>query len=371
MAVFALTTVSTAAAFAGSAASTNDIVYISRDGVLFSDTDAFGNHQVALSAFGNNMKYYINGEVFGGIDGYAAGTEFHIGSTGRLTTDLFNQFNEASFWNAGVMASGSSLVISKYNDDSDPEFSNDLHIRNSGQIIGGPDAGTYSGSSTIESDGALTWIHNSGEIFGEISAIEVLGGKSVIINTGTITGNVALADTDDKVVNDGLIDGDLDLGEGKNLYVSRGDGLVTGQVVGGDGNDTMKGGAGDDDLFGDRGADSLMGRGGEDTLSGGAGRDTLNGGGGDDTLDGGNGADVFTFRRHDGDDVIVDFQNNSDLIDISAFGLLAADFGSVVTAALSETSNGVLLDFSMMGGSGTVQIDGLTLANADATDFIF
>ena len=59
------------------------------------------------------------------------------------------------------------------------------------------------------------------------------------------------------------------------------------------------------------------------------------------------------------------------LIDISAVGLLAADFGSVVTAALSETSNGVLLDFSMMGGSGTVQLDGLTLANADATDFIF
>lgn len=269
------------------------------------------------------------------------------------------------------MASGSSLVISKYNDDSDPAFSNDLHIRNSGQIIGGPDAGAYSGSSTIESDGALTWIHNSGEIFGEITAIEVTGGKSVIINTGTITGDITLANTDDKVINDGLIDGDLDLGDGANLFVARGDGVVTGQVLGGDNEDTLKGGSSDDDLSGGRAADTLMGRGGEDTLSGGAGRDTLNGGRGDDTLEGGNGADVFTFRRHDGDDVIVDFQNNSDQIDISAFGVRAADFGTVVAAALSETPNGVLLDFSLMGGSGTVLVDGLTLANADAPDFIF
>lgn len=101
MAVFALTTVSTVASFSGSLASTNDIIYISRDGVLLSDTDAFGNLLPALFPFGDNMKYYINGEVFGGIDGFAAGTEFHIGSTGRLTTDAFNQLNEASILECG------------------------------------------------------------------------------------------------------------------------------------------------------------------------------------------------------------------------------------------------------------------------------
>ena len=59
------------------------------------------------------------------------------------------------------------------------------------------------------------------------------------------------------------------------------------ELIGGDGNDTLRGNNGDDSLTGDAGNDSLFGGNNDDTLEGGAGDDTLQGDSGDDTLDGG------------------------------------------------------------------------------------
>jgi Ca2+-binding RTX toxin-like protein len=127
------------------------------------------------------------------------------------------------------------------------------------------------------------------------------------------------------------------------------------------GHDLIRGGGGDDRLIGHRGNDTLMGddgddflagrdgyndlRGGDgddvlkagqhqDRLDGGSGADTLNGGPGGDTLTGGDGADVFEFTvmRHSllsqsERDVILDFQDNVDRIDLSAFDLTFAKDG--------------------------------------------
>jgi VCBS repeat-containing protein len=64
-------------------------------------------------------------------------------------------------------------------------------------------------------------------------------------------------------------------------------------------------------LTGSFGNDRLTGLGGDDTLSGGAGNDTLIGGTGNDLIDGGIGDDSIRFNRGDGQDVILNFGQNT------------------------------------------------------------
>lgn len=163
-------------------------------------------------------------------------------------------------------------------------------------------------------------------------------------------------------------------------------------AVGGPGNDTIFGGDGGDYLFGDTDLgignvdwqvdDFLSGDAGDDLLVGDApflfdtaigGDDTLNGGAGNDTLwgdgtlldDATGGADVFVFDLGSGLDVIMDFEIDKDLIDISAYGITA--FSDL---AIFVDADGTTIDLD-----GSVDdIDEIYLAGVsglDADDFIF
>jgi Ca2+-binding RTX toxin-like protein len=122
-----------------------------------------------------------------------------------------------------------------------------------------------------------------------------------------------------------------------NLYGEEGNDLLQGGdgndvLLGGLGHDTLQGGrgrdvlngGGDDDVVsGGEGHDHLRGEDGRDRLSGGTGNDTLIGGAGQDTLSGGTGADVFEFWRETDSspiarDVILDFQQGLDILDLSS-----------------------------------------------------
>jgi Peptidase M10 serralysin C terminal/RTX calcium-binding nonapeptide repeat (4 copies) len=94
---------------------------------------------------------------------------------------------------------------------------------------------------------------------------------------------------------------------------------------GGDGNDSIFGSAADNTLNGGNGNDLMAGFGGNDTLDGGAGNDELTGGAGKDQLTGGPGADFFDFISLSDSgvtagtrDLIADFEQGSDTIDLSA-----------------------------------------------------
>ncbi len=98
------------------------------------------------------------------------------------------------------------------------------------------------------------------------------------------------------------------------------------RAYGATGNDTLFGNRGADALSGNNGNDWLYGGDGNDTLSGqsnndrlfgGTGNDSLDGGTGNDVLTGGAGADAFVFTSNDGNDVIRDFQDDVDRIDIN------------------------------------------------------
>ncbi|NJM82182.1 MAG: hypothetical protein HC844_06525 [Tabrizicola sp.] len=76
----------------------------------------------------------------------------------------------------------------------------------------------------------------------------------------------------------------------------------------------LEGSAHADQLLGDAAANRLSGGEGNDSLWGRTGNDTLEGGAGDDILNGGAGADTFVF--HAGRDVIHDFEEGLDRIEI-------------------------------------------------------
>lgn len=135
-------------------------------------------------------------------------------------------------------------------------------------------------------------------------------------------------------------------------------------LEGGFGADSLHGGLGNDSLFGGNGSDLLIGGSGNDVLQANAGADTLDGGAGADILRGGLGQDTFVFRAGYGADIIADFQNNLDIIQIDR-GLLpqAAPVPDDLRAIASLNANGfVVLSF----GSG----DSLTFNNVTSAGII-
>lgn len=127
-----------------------------------------------------------------------------------------------------------------------------------------------------------------------------------IINSGTIDGgdtengqlaiDASEAEGFVQVRNSGVINGDVLLSAGNDLFDGRG-GTVNGIVDGGDGNDILIGGRSTDNLVGGLGNDVLRGDRGDDLLDGGAGRDLLRGGGGGDTFR--FGSDIFQDGQRD------------------------------------------------------------------------
>ena len=116
-------------------------------------------------------------------------------------------------------------------------------------------------------------------------------------------------------------------------------------------------GSGNDVLIGNDAANLLDGGAGNDRLDGGAGNDRLMGGLGADTLTGGAGADIFQFKSiaHSGvgvgRDIVTDFEQGSDLIDLSS--IYATTF--IGTAAFSRQAGEVRY----------ASFDGATIIEAD------
>ena len=66
-----------------------------------------------------------------------------------------------------------------------------------------------------------------------------------------------------------------------------------------------------------------------------------------------------------GNDIIRDFTDDLDLIDLSAFG-----FSGMEELTLESGSGGVTIDLSAHGG-GTILLDGVGITSLTAADFLF
>ena len=139
-------------------------------------------------------------------------------------------------------------------------------------------------------------------------------------------------------------------------------------ILGGEGEDTVNGGKGRDRVEGGADDDLLLGITGLDNLLGGKGNDTLEGGAHNDRLTGGKGNDTFVFNDNEGNDVVTDFNalNANEKIDVSGVTALASM--ADVTAAASQQGADVLID---TGGGNSILLEGVNLADLDASDFIF
>jgi Ca2+-binding RTX toxin-like protein len=145
------------------------------------------------------------------------------------------------------------------------------------------------------------------------------------------------------------------------------------ELEGNGGDDTVDGGSGSDEIDGDNGDDLLLGRDGNDHIDGGSGSDRLYGGAGRDRLDGdsgndrlwgGSGYDIFEFERGDGRDVIQDFADGFDRIDLDDFDFRSA---SQALSYADQVGDHVRFDF---GAGGTLLLVDVAIGQLGGADFI-
>lgn len=136
-------------------------------------------------------------------------------------------------------------------------------------------------------------------------------------------------------------------------------------IIGRMGNDSIEGGPGRDTLFGRLGNDSLQGGAQDDVLFGGAGQDLLSGGARNDRLWGGVGRDTFVFLPRDGIDVISDFLNQIDKIDLTAFD--GVKFEDIIQNA-EQFGTSVVIRFD---SGDSLTINHFALSKLSVDDFVF
>ena len=133
-----------------------------------------------------------------------------------------------------------------------------------------------------------------------------------------------------------------------------GSGAQANTLTGNDANNRLFGGNAADVLVGNDGGDLILGFGGDDDITGGAGFDILNGGAG---------ADTFFILANSGTDLIEDFENGIDLIDISGAGLAFAD--------LTITQDGSDVDVTAASVPGlTIILENQVAGDIDSLDFV-
>ncbi len=362
----------------------------------------------------NNNDLVINGTVasdLNAISSSGSSLELVVGALGNILSTgsygvLSNTNNGVFINNIGSISStanGVSLFLS--------DGSGTHKVNNSGTILGS------SNGLIIEARGLGSYIVNSGTISGTdrygVAGSQTTDAVLEVRNTGVISGRLAsfFGNNDDgsglssdRVYNAGVMQGDVELRGGDDLYDGRG-GTLTGSVLGGAGNDlyiidqagislvelaeggtdevqsevdfalgdnfetltligaqdinatgngtgnTITGNAGNNTLRGKAGGDSLSGGDGEDVIRGGKGTDTLSGGDGDDTLRGGRSND--TLNGGNDNDILLGGLGSDTLTGGTGADLFVFNRKNDST----NTGNDVITDFSL--GEDLVDLSGL------------
>lgn len=191
------------------------------------------------------------------------------------------------------------------------------------------------------------------------------GGRDTVDFSNFATGVRFSLNLDGAWQNPGAPGGDLNA-EGTGFFQETSIENLTGtskgdRLTGDGGANLLAGKGGNDRLFGLAGGDTLNGGGGADRLNGGGGADTLNGGGGNDTLKGGGGADTFVFAPGSGDDLVGDFMDGTDTLQIEGH---SGGFGSLV---IEDDGS----DRLIIHDGGTIRLDGEAGLGLTSDDFMF
>ncbi|WND01970.1 hypothetical protein QGN29_10460 [Temperatibacter marinus] len=106
----------------------------------------------------------------------------------------------------------------------------------------------------------------------------------------------------------------------------------------------------------------IFGSQGDDHIKGSAGDDVIKGSGGNDTLEGGTGEDKFSFYSPWGDDVITDFEDGEDMLDLAWSGLKFDDL-----TIRQEDANTVIYD----GNGNSITLEDVQATSITQDDFFF
>jgi Ca2+-binding RTX toxin-like protein len=135
--------------------------------------------------------------------------------------------------------------------------------------------------------------------------------------------------------------------------------------IGRSGAETYGLGAGEDIVKAGGGNDTIIGGDGDDFLFGQAGDDRIIGGTGLYRLIGSTGADTFVFEPGGGTDLIFDFEDGTDLLDVALFGF--DDFSRDILPFIRNIASKAVIDF--ISGERIV-LSGVAQSDLDASDFI-
>ncbi|MDP5220077.1 Calx-beta domain-containing protein [Ruegeria sp. 2205SS24-7] len=334
---------------------------------------------------GNDTVFALGGDDFvvGG-----SGRDFLFGGTGNDTLNggTGPDFLIGGAWDDRIFGQSGNDVL-RGNDGKDTISGGSGDDR----LFGGEDNDVLSGwvgNDRIEGNSGADLIFGGDgrdTVFGGSGNDQVSGGDDHDVIFGNSGADTLRGENGDDFLAGGFGDDKLGGGSGNDeLDGGAGDDTLTGgfgddRLLGGDGDDrlfgasgidflrggvgddSISGGSGNDVLSGESGNDFLIGGSGRDNILGGSGRDTIIGGTGDDTLTGGGGQDTFVFNATSGVDLIRDFRDGSDRIEITS--------GATSFSDLQITSGGdaVIINYAAV----QIELDRFDINFLDASDFLF
>jgi Ca2+-binding RTX toxin-like protein len=265
-------------------------------------------------------------------------------------------------------------------------------LDNTGKISGNAALLTYSDAQIVnQQQGSL-----SGVAFG-LQSREDSNAHIKLANHGLLQGQQAAyygSNGVDRVVNDGDVVGDVNMRDGKDMFDNRG-GSINGAIYGGGGNDTLITdnanvilnesvgggrdtvkstvsftlttnversvllGSGDINATGNSLDNRIIGNDGDNILTGGEGNDTLTGGGGND---------VFAFHNRAYQDIVTDFTDGHDKLNVTGYDAIF-DFDDI-KSHMVQAGDAVMITFSGLSGDHVV-LQHVNINQIDSSDFVF
>jgi Ca2+-binding RTX toxin-like protein len=252
---------------------------------------------------------------------------------------------------------GGTITSGGFTNNAAAVFIQGYHsIENHGQIKGNMHVGT--GIKTND-DGE---VHNFGVISGRTGILNYGNetASNTIINHGTVHGTNASIWVQNTsivtIVNYGLLDGAVRLGDGGSLFGASSLDSSEGAVRG-----SISGGLGDNFIASGRLGNYINGGGGNDTVMGNGGNDTIFGDDGNDLVSGDEGNDVITVANFDGTDTLDGGTGIDGLALDRSLVTMALTISIAAPSVVQELADGTsVVNFEQLRFTGGTGHDGIT-----------
>jgi len=370
---------------------------VTNNSAIFEDFDKSGNTLINKGhVFADNGQHtvtiFLNGE---GTDVTNTKTGVITGLTGvRLGGDHQTMLNQGiiSTSDEGVTVYGTKSHLTNDGRITADDIGIDL-INCDNSVIDNAAGGKIKSGGTgvsfsTDTDVAVTFT-NEGSVKSAFAAVSGSNGDDKVINHGTLIGDVYLGDGDNVFdTRGGTLDGLFIAGDGDDTLITDKASVKFSNTSDTDGVDTVKStvsyklnanvenlyllGTADINGTGTGEDNTISGNSGDNVIKGMGGFDTLSGGKGNDRLSGGSDIDVFQFSTGDGKDVLTNFNVDSgggastDVLDISKWNAIS-DFDDLMAHHIKNVGG----DAMIFAGADSILLTDVHKADLSNTDFVF